>query len=31
MINNINEIFVVTVLSGNVGVDIVKTIVIPEL
>jgi len=31
MINNINEIFVVTVLSGNVGVDIVKTIVISDL
>jgi len=31
MIHNTNEIFVVTVLSGNVGVDIVKTIVISDL
>jgi hypothetical protein len=31
MIDNINEIFVITVLPGNVGINIVKTIVISDL
>jgi hypothetical protein len=31
MMDNINEIFVITVLPGDVGINVVKTIVIPEL
>ena len=31
MKNNNNEILVITILSGDVGINVVKTIVIPEL
>jgi hypothetical protein len=31
MMDNVNEIFVITVLPGNVGINIVKTIVISDL
>jgi hypothetical protein len=31
MMDNVNEIFVITVLPGDVGINVVKTIVISDL